>query len=218
MRKDILADNNVYHIFTKSIAGFTIFNNETEFMRMKDVMRYYQRGRPDISYSSFIDLSEPIKQYRMKVISSKEKVIDIISYCFMPTHIHLVLRQLKDQGISIFMSNILNSYTRYFNLKRKRKGPLWEGRFKNVLVSNDEYLLHLTRYIHLNPVSAGIVSKPEKWKGSSFGEYLCVIEEDDNICKYQDVLEINPKKYKKFVKDGISDQIGLAKMKAMMLD
>jgi putative transposase len=79
----------------------------------------------------------------------------------MPTHIHLVLRQLKDGGISKFMSNILNSYSRYFNIKHNRKGPLWEGRFRKVLVGSDEQLLHLTRYVHLNPVTACLVDKPK---------------------------------------------------------
>ena len=70
------------------------------------------------------------------------------------------------------MRRLLNSYTRYFNEKIKRKGPLWEGRFKKVLVNSDEQLLHLTRYVHLNPVSAGIVEKPEDWPCSSYREYI----------------------------------------------
>ncbi len=78
----------------------------------------------------------------------------------MPTHIHLILKQLKEDGISAYMSKILNSYTCYFNRRTKRKGPLWESRFKRVEVTSDEQLLHLTRYIHLNPVTAHIVEEP----------------------------------------------------------
>jgi hypothetical protein len=63
----------------------------------------------------------------------------------MPTPFHLVLGQAADQGIFRFISNTQNSYTRYFNTKPGRKGPLWEGRSKSVLVKADEQLPHLTR-------------------------------------------------------------------------
>lgn len=95
------------------------------------------------------------------------------------------------------MKNILDSYTRYFNIKNKRKGPLWQGRFKSVLVENDEQLLHLTRYIHLNPTSDGLVNFPEDWFYSSYNEYLK--RSDDKICNYSEHIYIDPEKYKEFV-------------------
>ena len=76
--------------------------------------------------------------------------MEIICYCLMPNHLHLLLRQLMDGGISKFMSNFANSYTRYFNTKSKRKGPVFEGKFKAKRIETDEQLLHLSRHIHLN--------------------------------------------------------------------
>ena len=69
-------------------------------------------------------------------MKSKEMIyfVEIIAYCIMPTHFHLVVKQLKEDGISFFIQQILNSYSRYFNIKTKRKGPLWEGRFQNVII------------------------------------------------------------------------------------
>jgi putative transposase len=156
MRKEKLVNGKVYHILNKSIAGFEIFKDGMHCSRIIKVIRYYQKEKPLVRFSDFIK-TDKTKQnkYPAKVFSpSRESLVEIIAYCIMPTHFHLILKQLKDRGISIFMNNIQNSYTRYFNIRHKRKGPLWQGRFKNVLVDNDEYLLHLTRYIHLNPVTA----------------------------------------------------------------
>ena len=136
----------------------------------------------------------------------------------MPTHIHLVLRQLKDNGISKFMSNILNSYSRYFNLKHNRKGPLWEGRFKKIMVENDDQLLHLTRYIHLNPVTAYLVNRPEDWFASSYHEYIMSVVQENRLCNCTYTLDTNPTSYKRFVEDNISYQRELAKIKHLAMD
>lgn len=218
MRKDLLVAGQVYHIFTRSIADFKIFNNDAEFSRMLRVIRYYQREKPMVKFSRYIQLEENMQDNNTEKKSylEKEKLVEIIAYCLMPTHLHLILKQLKKNGISVFMSNILNSYTRYFNTKHKRKGPLWEGRFKNVLIEEDEYLLHLTRYIHLNPVTADLIDKPEDWLASSYREYIG--ENPEEICQYDDILKIEPNSYKQFVEDRISYQRELAKIKQYLFD
>jgi putative transposase len=136
----------------------------------------------------------------------------------MPTHLHLTLKQLKENGITIFMSNILNSYTRYFNTKHNRKGPLWEGRFKNILIETEEHLLHLTRYIHLNPVTAYLVNKPEEWFASSYEEYVLKVDDNERICKYDDVLDIEAAFYREFVQDTVSYQRELATLKKLFFE
>lgn len=217
MRKDPLISGQAYHVFTRSIANFQIFNNENEFSRILEVARYYQREKPEIKFSKFIQLEENSQVNKKDYFSGKEKLVEIIAYCFMPTHLHLILKQLKQNGISIFMNHVLNSYTRYFNTKHKRRGPLWEARFRSVLVESDEYLFHLTRYIHLNPATAMLVDKPENWNFSSYQEYLSQVH-DNKICKYDDILEITPHSYKQFVDDRISYQQELAKIKDLLLE
>ena len=115
------------------------------------MLKYYKVENPPFKFSLYSEIKDKETFYQ-KHTFSEDYLVEIIAYCFMPTHIHLILRQLKKDGISIFMGKILNSYTRYFNLKNKRKGPLWESKFKNVEVVTDEQLLHLTRYIHLNNI------------------------------------------------------------------
>lgn len=216
----MLAVEQVYHVFTKSIAGFKVFNNDDEFCRMVRMLPYYQREKPVFKFSRFIELTKGGGSESNEDISvySHEKLVEIVAYCIMPTHLHLILEQLKENGISNFMSNILNSYTRYFNTKHNRKGPLWEGRFKNVLVKTDEQLLHLTRYVHLNPVTAYLVDSPEEWLASSYREYLSRVNDKNKICNYDKILDIEPSSYKKFVDDRAYYQRELAKIKHLLLE
>lgn len=214
-----MANGEVYHIFTRSIADFMIFNNAEEFDRMILLFRFYQI-KTGLKFSEFIDSKIALQMgfdSALEIVSKNNSLlVKIIAYCLMPTHIHLVLKQQTDKGISIYMSNILNGYTRYFNTKHRRKGPLWESEFKNVLVKDDEQLLHLTRYIHLNPATANLTKKPDDWIFSSYKEYLS--RTNFSICSYKDILEINPSSYRKFVNDRIGYQKELAKIKSTILD
>lgn len=205
-----LAVGEIYHIYTRSIADFRIFNDESEYLRMINAIRYYQRERPPVKFSRYILMTRRGKAVNV----DGEKLVRVIAYCLMPTHVHLILKQEKIDGISKFMNNTLNSYTRYFNTKHKRKGPLWESRFKDVRVASDEQLLHLTRYVHLNPVTAYIVERPEGWMASSYRDYIG--RDDDSICDPTGILDIKPSFYRIFVDEGISYQRELAKTKALL--
>ena len=214
-----MATGEVYHIFNKSIAGFEIFNYEEDFLRIKQMMFYYRMKNTPMRFSNFLH-SHQVKTHGFihhvqELRDPAQDHVEILAYCIMPTHFHLILKQLRNNGITKFTSNISNSYSRYFNLKRKRKGPLWVGRFKNVRVQNNEQLLHLTRYIHLNPVTAGIVKFPEGWNASSYGEYTAPLDQELKICSYKDTLDIEPTQYKIFVKDGIEYQKEMARIKSL---
>lgn len=221
MRKDPLEIGEIYHVVSRSIAGFQIFNNDSEYGRMLMLMQFFQFENPPGKFSIFLNSEEVqdlgFQKYFNSFKNDQEKLVEIIAYCLMPTHIHLVLKQLKKDGISLYLKNILNSYTRYFNTKHNRLGPLWESRFKSALIKNDNQLLHLTRYIHLNPVTAYLVEKPEEWLFSSYLEY---IEKDDKsaITSYDNLIDIDQTRYKNFVEDQVSYQRYLAKIKKLMLD
>ena len=113
-----------------------------------------------------------------------------------------------------FLNSIGTRYTMYFNRRHKRVGRLYQDVYKAVLVSSDEQLLHLTRYIHLNPVSVGLAFKPEYWTYSSYKEYLSYKKKDTDICSFRDVIDIEPKNYKTFVEERINDQKLLSKIKS----
>ena len=136
----------------------------------------------------------------------------------MPTHLHIVAKQLDEKGISEMLGMALNSYAKYFNTKYNRKGTLFTGRFKNVSVENDGQLLHLTRYIHLNPVTAGLVDKPESWQYSSYMEYVQPKEVDNPLSRFEGLIDDKPADYQKFVEDHKDYQRELALIKAQVLE
>lgn len=139
----------------------------------------------------------------------------------MPNHFHFLLKQVEEEGTSKFMSNFTNSYTRYFNVKNKRNGPLFQGKFKAIRIETDEQLLHLSRYIHLNPYSSYVVKTLkdlEKYPSSSFPEYLG--KSQTSLCSKEIILGQfkNLNLYKKFVFDQADYQRRLEKIKHLILE
>lgn len=221
IRKKQLVTGETYHICSKSIAGFKIFNIEEDFERMRQLVKYYSKNK-EIKFSDFIAyksvLIEGFDNFLEKFSADDPRIVQIIAYCFMPTHIHLVLKQLIDNAISNFMQKVLNGYSTHFNMTHKRKGPLWESRFKSIVVENDEQLNHLVRYLHLNSTTAKLTAKPEDWPFSSYNEYLGKVKDNCKICEFSDILDIKPASYRRFVNDQISNQRELAKIKKLLLE
>jgi len=215
MRKAPLINGSIYHICTKSIAGYRIFRSTDDYSRMMEMIKFYSYEKPAVKFSIYQTMNDRDDFFK-KYLSSKENLVEIIAYCIMPTHLHMALVQLKERGISIYMKNLLDSYTRYFNIKNERKGPLWQGRFKSVLVEGDEQLLHLTRYIHLNPTSDNLVEKTSDWPYSSYREYLGNNEE--KICNFPPYMDIEPEHYKIFVEERRDYQKKLNEIKHLLLE
>ncbi len=118
------------------------------------------------------------KRDREKFLSYLESAVMrygavIHAYCLMDTHFHLLL-ETPSANLSQIMQHINGAYTNYFNTKRKRSGHLFQGRFKAILIEANEYATELSRYIHLNPVRAGMVKRPEEYPWSSYREYIGV--------------------------------------------
>lgn len=95
----------------------------------------------------------------------------VVAYCLMPTHYHTLLR-VTASGLSHGMQLLSISYTKAINKRHGRVGVLFAGAFQAKHIEQNEYLLHLSRYIHLNPVLAGLVRKAEDWEFSSYRQYL----------------------------------------------
>jgi REP element-mobilizing transposase RayT len=92
-------------------------------------------------------------------------------YCLMDNHYHLLL-ETPSGNLPQIMRHINGAYTTYFNIKRDRSGHLFQGRYKAILVEKDAYAKELSRYIHLNPVRAAIVAKPEAYEWTSYVAYV----------------------------------------------
>ena len=147
-----------------------------------------------------------------KVLEYKKKFnISIVAFCLMPNHFHFLIQQLSSNTISKFFSDLCNSYSKYFNTKYETVGSLYQGRFKAKKVDKDEYLIHVSRYIHLNPVelfgpSKNLIDNLFDYKWSSLQSYLTPIKnqivDTDTILNY--FSKKNPvEDYKKFVVSNI---------------
>ena len=202
----------VWHIFNKSIAGFKIFAQRRFALRFLKSLVFYNTAKYKGSFSKYMrqeGLSLP------EVLAPvKKAIVKVIAYCVMPDHYHLMAKVQKGDKVSKLIGDIENSFTRFFNLTVKRKGPLWESRFKAVRVDDDSYFSHLTRYIHLNPVSDGLVDKPEDWEFSSYKDY---ITDPKVLKKYITEIEIDsPERYKRFVYDRLEYQKYLKKIRRFL--
>ena len=143
-------ENGYYHIYNRGVEKRTIFLDEQDCK----VLLHYQK----LYLSPLKDLPKIIEQFPDKrlnrfFLNNLSEEVDLISFSLMPNHIHLLIRQKTKNGIIKFMRRLITSYVMYFNRKYKRVGTLFQNTYKAALVNSDEYLLHLTRYIHLNPLS-----------------------------------------------------------------
>lgn len=174
--KPIYTTDYLYHVYDRGIAKQDIFHSDKDYLRMIDSISYYLDKIIPMRLSK-IDKNELKK---ILSIEPKKPLIEIYAYCLMPNHFHILIRQLEDNGITIFMKRLLNSYTRYYNVKNNRVGTIFQGRFKGILIDNDTQLLHLSRYIHLNPFVAGITKNISDYRWSSYNNYL--MTEKTRIC------------------------------------
>lgn len=99
-----------------------------------------------------------------------EQTLDVLAYCLMPNHYHLLV-QCRTNTVSRAMMRLSVAYTKAMNRRYNRVGVLFQGQFQAIAVDSDEYLYHLTQYIHLNPVKAGLVAHPQDWEFSSYLDY-----------------------------------------------
>jgi len=139
-----ISESGVYHILFRGVNQQNIFEENADFNKLKETI---VRVKQDLEF-------------------------ELYAYCFMSNHVHIVLKEKSFGDISLIMKRILTKYARWYNIKYGRSGALIANRYKSVPVEIDEYFMNLIRYIHQNPVKAGIVDKVENYPYSSYLEYV----------------------------------------------
>lgn len=200
-RKVVLAKGEIYHIFNRAIANQQVFVGRRELSRAINLVDYY-RFPQTLSFSKYKTLPLEIKgQYTFKFRKS-QPLIEIYSFSFMPTHYHFLIKQLSDKGTSIFASKFQNGFAKYFNKKNDRDGGLFRRPFKAKRVATDEEFTHVSRYIHLNPVTSYIIEPKElaTYPWTSLPFYLHNRTKSDLISTKK-LLDLfgSSEKYKRFV-------------------
>ncbi len=212
-RNIVLANNQTYHIFSRSVRQMSIFTGVYDCSLFLDVIEYYLQESPPVKFSKY-------RKQKSKFILSLDInfIVKIIAFCIMPTHFHFLLTQIRDYGIKKFAQRISNSYAHYYNKKNEQNGPLFENRFKAVRIINDEQLIHVSRYIHLNPLTAYLVDDASKFKFSSYNHYLgkeilSFVHNELVMSKFS-----SAESYKSFVNDQKDYQRKLDYIKNLILD
>src|SRR3989344_8672090 len=134
-----LVTDSFYHIYNRGVEKRIIFQNSKDYQRFLETINFYRLHPTPRKLSTHIKFNfPPIPKHMLQ-----NPLIEVICFCLMPNHFHLLLRQLTDNGITEFMRRISDSFTRYFNTKYERVGPLLQGPFKAKVIESDEYLLQL---------------------------------------------------------------------------
>lgn len=149
IRKVSFSVGEYYHVYNRGVDKRDIFIDDHDHRRFiallyvsnstkpVDITTHFQEGR------AFLELFDRDRG---------DELVDIIAYCLMPNHFHLLLHEKVEGGITKFMGKLSTAYSMYFNSKNGRTGPLFSGRFKAKHADTDEYLKYLFAYIHLNPI------------------------------------------------------------------
>lgn len=183
-----------YHLYNRGLEKRDIFEGTRDYSHFIQTMFYYQIQNPKPKFSTY-------RHSKIFPVDPIKKIVDIICYCLMPNHFHILVKQLKDGGVQEFIRKFVLSYTKYRNLKYNHQGPLFNGPFKAVRIETDEQLIHVSRYIHLNPLVSLLTKDLKLYPWSSYHNYLN--SNDKSIVVKEEILNFfkSPKEYKKFVLD-----------------
>lgn len=210
-RYTIFALGEIYHICNKSISNYEIFRKEESSQRFLDICAYYNQEKKS-KYSDYLR-KEKIFNYK-NLIQLAHPQFAFLAYCIMPDHYHLLIKASLSMDISTYIGTVENSYSRFFNIRNNRKGPLWQSAFKCTRIISNEQLLHVIRYIHLNPTTANLVSDPRYWNNSSHKLYI-----QQSILNTIKLVSIkSTKKYEKFIFDNLDYQKRLRVIKSALRD
>ena len=205
MRYENFASKEHYHLFNRGIGGEKIFLDDQDRARFIFLLTHFQSPLPfnNISWyaRNFIkNGSFNTKEDRLDKILKKRQ-IELVSFALMPNHFHILLHNLDDCLVSVYMQRVLTSYSKYFNARYNKKGHLFAGPFKAVRVENNTQLLHLSAYIHKNPRALpDWENRYEHYPWSSYQDYIglnrwgSLLSTDIILKQFKDQL-----KYKDFV-------------------
>lgn len=212
MKKPVFVKDNIYHIYNRGVEKRQIFMEDYDYLRFIHNLFEFN----DISPAGRFSQGKTIT-----ISKNRDLLVEILCFCLMPNHFHLMVRQIKEGGITYFMKKLGTGYAMHFNKKYERVGSLFQNRFKAILVENDQYLLQLSKYIHLNPLevfdsewkmkkilSAEHIKFLENYRWSSYQDYIGS-KNFPSVIHRDFILDISggKQKYQQFVTNSTLPQI-----------
>lgn len=214
-----LVNEEYYHIYNRGVAKQPTYFSLKDYERFLLCLSYYRFREAPFRLSKLLQIEKQEREQLLSKLEISEKTVEIIAFCLMPNHFHLLLKQISDGGISGFMKKVSDSYTKYINIRHERVGPLFQGMFKAVHILTDEQLLHLSRYIHLNPLVSFVV-REENFLSYPWSSLKYYLDGNSTLINTDPVFEHfpNPKKYLQFVMDQADYGKKLAMIKHAILE
>ncbi len=189
--RKIYVENSYYHIYNRGVEKRDIFGDDQDYSVFLSYLHQYLEPKNEKLLHERLaegDLKwdEKRKILNLLGLNNFSGEIDLITYCLMPNHFHLLVKQNSPESIDKFTNSLLTRYVGFFNRKYQRVGRLFQDVYKAVLIDSEEQLLHLSRYIHRNPLELGGNSRSHQSKYTSLPEYLG--KRNTNWIKSQEIL------------------------------
>lgn len=159
------SNGEIYHTILRGIDGRNLFNDQDDYFRGIFSLYEFNDSQP-VSIRQKRRTRDNYKKILMgktdqgrasanskEFVDERDRLVDILTFCLMPNHIHLLLKQTQDSGVQKFMKKLGTGYGRYFNLKNERKGYVFQNRFQSVHIKDNNHLMTAVNYIHANPIS-----------------------------------------------------------------
>ncbi|MBI2068822.1 MAG: transposase [Candidatus Yanofskybacteria bacterium] len=151
----------IYHVLNRGVDKRQVFMDKQDHLRfIHDLYEFNDQDRVETTYFKFRDFGASGRVATSPNKKHRKLLVDILAFCLMPNHYHILLKPKVERGMSLFMQKLNAGYTKYFNQKYERTGALFQGRYKQVPVIDETHFLHLPFYIHFNPLD---LSHPE-WR------------------------------------------------------
>lgn len=193
--------NSYYHCYNRGVEKRTIFMDDQDYRVFLSFLKSLLSPIPSTSHpTTEVTGLHPVRPRPLISISEK---VQLVCYCLMPNHFHLLIWQPEPSGMKTLMQKLCTGYAMYFNKKYQRVGALFQGTYKATNIFEDNYLLHLSRYIHLNP--SGINQDPTLYPYSSLKYYLSGNPPEwlnpSHVLEYFDKSQFSHYTYQQFVKE-----------------
>jgi len=170
-RKSIIGEE-IFHILNRGVDKRNIFLEDGDYFRFIHNLFEFNDANSISNSGHFFNQTQSIDLRNRYDKKPREFIIEILAFCLMPNHFHLLVKQKEEGGITKFMRRLSIGYANYFNQKYKRSGTLFEGRYKSILINQDRHFNYLPYYIHLNPLD---LVMPE-WRSGKIQNYQKAIQ------------------------------------------
>lgn len=158
--------HEIYHIYNRGVEKRAIFMSDDDRFRFIHDLFEFNDENPALNLAYHVKQSKEVGLPKIER-EPRELLVNLMAFCMMPNHFHLIAEQKTENGITEFMRKIGTGYTNYFNQKYKRVGPLFQGKYKMIRLANEAHFIHLPYYIHFNPLD---LIAPE-WRGRELKNY-----------------------------------------------